>query len=130
MTTAIIPRHRRISAIMPSAPGTNGYTFQLATAQDYRDYAREQPVDGKELLTSVSEQGIIGRHGIAVLMEIFDSVDVEVPFTGVSLVGELSTLETYAYHGQRCVISAVLRWAAAQETPQVRKIGGKWALQR
>ena len=128
MTCAIIPSPHRISAIMPSAENhKDGYTFQLAAAEDYRNYAREHPADGKEL-TSVSERGIIIRHGMAVLMEIFDSVYVGVPFTGLSLVNRLKTIETYAYHGQRCVISAVLRWAAAQDEPQVHKIGGKWVL--
>ena len=127
MTYAIRPSANRISAIMPSAPGEDGYTFQLATARDYRRYARANPFKGNAL-ASERERPLIRNHGVAVLMEIFDTVDVNVPFTGVALVGELHTIRNYTIKTQYCIISAVLRWAAAQDEPQVRKTDGKWVL--
>lgn len=132
MTCAIIPRARRISAIMPSASGKNGevlkgFTFQLATAEDYRRYAKENPYEGN-ILPNKSEHGLAKYHGVAVLMEIFDVVHVGVQFNSTELVDELSTLVGYMPKTRYCIISAVLRWAAAQDEPQIRKVGGKWVL--
>lgn len=128
MTYAIIPSAHRISAIMPSAENhKDGYTFQLAAAEDYRKYAREHPDEG-DALASKRERPLIRNHGVAVLMEIFDTVYVGSPFTGMSLVNELSTIRGYELKTRYCIVSAVLRWAAAQDEPQVRKVGGKWVL--
>ena len=128
MTYAIIPSAKRISAIMPSAQNDGGgYTFQLAGAEDYRKYAREPPDEG-DALASEHERPLIRNHGVAVLMEIFDTVYVGSPFTGMSLVDELSTIKGYELKTRYCIISAVLRWAAARDEPQVRKVGGKWVL--
>ena len=128
MTYAIIPSANRISAIMPSAGNhKGGFTFQLATAEDYRRYAREHPDEGDTFAVK-RERVLIKNHGVAVLMEIFDTVSIGLSFTGAALVHELSTISGYAVKTRYCIISAVLRWAAAQDEPQVRKVGGKWVL--
>ena len=126
--SAIIPERGRLSALMPSAlKGEPGFTLQTARAENYYAFAQEHPTEGASL-SSVHERPLIKRHGIAVLMEIFDALRVNVKFTATSLVGELCTLQHLSPKSQLCILSAVLRWATARPNPQVRKSGGFWLL--
>jgi len=99
----------------------------MTTAMEYRKDAElgEVYVDN---LKSKNEQSLVRSHGMAVASEMFDTLKDGVPFNQGDLVGELSTLNHLKPKTQLSIISAVCRWLAAEDDPQLNKIGGKFVL--
>jgi hypothetical protein len=117
--SAIIPKPR------PSC--CSDTTLRPASAEEYLRFAAEfGPVEVAGL-ASEDEQRLVELHGVAVSMEIFDTLRSGIPFSQGSLVGELCTLETYKPKTQLSIISAVCRWLAAEKIePQLIKVAGRY----
>jgi len=127
MAKAIRPRHERISMCTSQPMPDGGVMLTLADAETYRAFeANNGPWDYAPELGSKGMMQLVRCHGIAVSQEIFDTINLGIPFKTKELIGELQTLECLAPKTQYCIIDATLRWLSIQEEPQARRVSHHW----